>query len=81
MKLSAARIVVDPLAPARRFDLEQLGLELAFDGEAGGYGSFHGGGTRIIVEPVSPDAPEGERVLVGRFLGLSFEVPDLRVAR
>ncbi len=31
----------------------------------------------LVVETVAGDAPEEDRVLVGRFTGLSFTVPDV----
>jgi catechol 2,3-dioxygenase-like lactoylglutathione lyase family enzyme len=80
MKLSAVRICVDDLDEARVFYRDVLGLPLQFDGAASGYLVFDGGGVRVIVEPVFPDGSAEERVLVGRFVGVSFEVHDMREA-
>ena len=78
MKLSALRICVDDLDVAREFYRGTLGLPLPFDGAASGYLVFDGGGVRVILEPVSRDASAEERALVGRFVGASFEVDDIR---
>lgn len=78
MKLAAVRIFVSELAAARRFYRDLLGLGLAHEDARAGYCAFQGGAAQVIVEEVPPDAPEDERILVGRFLGLSFEVPDLQ---
>lgn len=37
----------------------------------------HAGRTELVVETVADDAPEEDKVLVGRFTGLSFTVQDV----
>ena len=41
---------------------------------------FDSGAAQLVVEAVSDDAPADERVLVGRFTGLSFSVDDIAAA-
>jgi predicted enzyme related to lactoylglutathione lyase len=77
MELKTARVFVSNLAAAKTFYAEQLGLALTADGSAYGYCVFQAGGMELVVESVAADAPEEERVLVGRFTGLSFTVPDI----
>lgn len=54
----------------------QVGLPLKADGTEHGYCVFKSGGAELVVESVAADAPEDERILVGRFTGLSFTVVD-----
>jgi lactoylglutathione lyase len=76
MELNTARIFVHDIAAAKHFYGQKLGLRLKADGSAYGYCVFKSGNTDLVVECVSEDAPEEERVLVGRFTGLSFTVQD-----
>jgi uncharacterized glyoxalase superfamily protein PhnB len=55
-----------------------LGLLLKVDGERFGYCVSGGGAMELVVESVADDAPDEERLLVGRFTGLSFTVQDIR---
>lgn len=77
MNLSSARVFVKEQSSAHRFYSETLGLQaIAGDPEAG-FSVFNAGHAQLVVEVVPPDAPGDEQVLVGRFTGLSFAVPDL----
>ena len=77
MKLSAVRIFVSEMEPAKRFYQERLGLRLTHDGSAYGYCTFESSGIHVVVEAVPSDAPEDEQGLVGRFAGLSFGVGNI----
>jgi predicted enzyme related to lactoylglutathione lyase len=77
MDLSAIRIFVRELTPARLFYERVLGLSLIHDGSQHGFCSFRSGGVDIIVEAVAADAPEDDQALVGRFTGISFAVADV----
>lgn len=77
MELNTARVFVSDLASAKNFYSAQLGLPLTADGSKYGYCVFKAGGTELVVETVADDAPEEDRVLVGRFTGLSFTVQDI----
>jgi predicted enzyme related to lactoylglutathione lyase len=78
VKLSALRIFVDDLGAARAFYGSLLELPMRDDGAASGYLVFDGGGVRLIVEHVPHDAPSEDRALIGRFVGVSFEVDDIQ---
>jgi len=77
MKIAALRIFVDDLAAARDFYAGALGLLLGEDGARYGWCVFDGGGARLVLESVAPDAAPDDRSLVGRFVGVSFEVGDV----
>jgi lactoylglutathione lyase len=77
MKLNTARVFVKDIDAARQFYASKLGLPLKADGSQHGYCVFRAGNTELVVEVVSDDAPEEDRVLVGRFTGLSFTVKDI----
>ena len=73
MELYGVRVFVDDLAAARAFYGDTLGLAELWDaGNAVGYAV---GPATLIVEREDPAGPEGD--LVGRFLGVSFAVPDI----
>ena len=76
MELNTARIFVNELATAKSFYSELLGLAIKADGSDFGYCVFQAGTTDLVVETIASDAPEEDRVLVGRFTGLSFTVKD-----
>jgi predicted enzyme related to lactoylglutathione lyase len=76
MELNTARVFVKDIDAAKQFYSGKLGLPLKADGSQYGYCVFKAGGTDLVVEVVADDAPEEERVLVGRFTGLSFTVQD-----
>ena len=77
MNLNAARVFVKDMTTARQFYSEKLALPLKADGSAYGYCVFNAGNTELIVETVPDDAPAEDKVLVGRFTGLSFAVQDI----
>ncbi len=77
MELNTARVFVRDLASAKNFYSAKLGLALTADGSKYGYCVFKAGSTELVVETVADDAPEEDRVLVGRFTGLSFTVHDI----
>jgi predicted enzyme related to lactoylglutathione lyase len=76
MELKTARIFVRDILTAKQFYAQKLGLPLKADGTKYGYCVFTSGSTELVVESVADDAPEEEKVLVGRFSGLSFTVQD-----
>ncbi len=77
MELNTARIFVNDISAARQFYAEKLNLPLKADGSEQGYCVFKSGSTELVVEAVADDAPEEDKVLVGRFTGLSFTVQDV----
>lgn len=77
MKLSSVRIFVRDVTAARRFYEQGLSLSLKVDGSDDGYCVFNSEGLDLIIEQVSSDAPDEDKVLVGRFSGLSFAVQDI----
>ena len=76
MELNAARVFVRDVESAKHFYSGKLGLPIKADGSEYGYCVFKAGSTDLVVETVADDAPEEEKVLVGRFTGLSFTVQD-----
>lgn len=79
MKLSACRVFVDDLAAARAFYRDVLRLPLVA-GDDAGYCVVDAGAATVVIEAVPADAPDEDRVLVGRFTGLSFEVHNMAAA-
>ena len=77
MELNTARVFVNDIDIARHFYSSKLGLPLKADGGQHGYCVFKAGNTELVIEVVADDAPEEDRVLVGRFTGLSFNVKDI----
>lgn len=77
MKIAALRVFVDDLAAARDFYAGALGLPLREDGSRYGWCVFDGGGVSLILESVAREAAPDDRALVGRFVGVSFEVRDV----
>ena len=77
MNLNAVRVFVRDLAAAESFYSRNLGLPMKGGGGEFGFCLFDAGSTLLIVESVPKDAPDDEQVLVGRFTGLSFAVPDV----
>src|SRR5688500_15424038 len=77
MKLSAIRIFVRDLREAMSFYTDILELPLKSDGSAHGYCVFETGGTQLILEAVSANAPADDQQLVGRFTGLSFATDNI----
>jgi len=76
MELNTARVFVRDIDAAKQFYSSKLGLPLKADGSQYGYCVFKAGNTELVVEVVAADAPEEDRILVGRFTGLSFTVQD-----
>ena len=76
MELNTVRVFVKDIDAAKHFYLDKLGLPLKADGSQYGYCVFKAGSTELVVELVSDEAPEEDKVLVGRFTGLSFTVQD-----
>ena len=76
MELNTARVFVRDIDAAKQFYSSKLGLPLKADGSQYGYCVFKAGSTELVVEVVADDAPEEDRMLVGRFTGLSFTVQD-----
>ncbi len=76
MELNTARVFVRDIDAAKQFYSSKLGLPLKADGSQYGYCVFKAGSTELVVEVVSEDASEDDRILVGRFTGLSFTVQD-----
>jgi catechol 2,3-dioxygenase-like lactoylglutathione lyase family enzyme len=77
VELNTARVFVRDISAAKQFYQEKLGLPLKADGSAHGYCVFKSGCAELIIESVPEDAPDEDRVLVGRFTGLSFTVHDV----
>jgi predicted enzyme related to lactoylglutathione lyase len=77
MKLSAVRLFVRELAPARAFYADLLRLRMTQGGVQLGYYAFESGGVHVVVELVAANAPAEDQVLVGRFTGVSFAVSDI----
>lgn len=76
-RLAAVRIFTRDLARSGAFYSDILGLNACGGGVADGFILFDTGTTVTILEAV--DAAEASE-LVGRFLGVSFFVPDLDAA-
>ncbi len=77
MELNTARVFVNDIEAARQFYSAKLGLPLKTDASPYGYCVFKAGSTELVVETVANDAPEEDKILVGRFTGLSFTVQDI----
>ena len=77
MELNTARVFVRDIESAEQFYSGKMGLAIKADGSQYGYCVFKAGRTDLVVETVADEAPEEERVMVGRFTGLSFSVQDV----
>jgi predicted enzyme related to lactoylglutathione lyase len=77
MELNTARVFVRDIESAKHFYSEMLGLPIKADGSEYGYCVFKAGNSELVVEIVAEDAPEEDKILVGRFTGLSFTVQDV----
>jgi predicted enzyme related to lactoylglutathione lyase len=77
MELNTARVFVSNIETAKQFYSNKLGLALKADGSQYGYCVFRTGSTELIIEAVPDSAPDEDKVLVGRFTGLSFTVQDV----
>jgi predicted enzyme related to lactoylglutathione lyase len=77
MELNTARVFVKDIDEAKLFYSNKLGLQLKADGSRYGYCVFKTGNTELVIEAIAADASEEDKVLVGRFTGLSFTVQDV----
>lgn len=75
--INAVRVFVPDLAAVRGFYRDQLGLAEAFADDH--VLVFKTGTADLIVEAANPDDAE-EAALIGRFVGVSFTVPDVQAA-
>jgi len=73
------RIFVSDISRAQPFYQDILGLPLAQGGASQGYLLFKPTGINILIESYDANDQEG-RSLIGRFVGLSFRVQDVRQA-
>jgi catechol 2,3-dioxygenase-like lactoylglutathione lyase family enzyme len=80
MDLNTVRVFVRDIVNAKRFYVEALGLKLSADGSEQGFFVLESGGVKLVVEVVPSDAPQSDLDLVGRFTGLSFDVPNADAA-
>lgn len=79
MKLYAVRIFVDDWESACQFYEQKLGLTMEFKNDEFGWAELDiGGGTKFGLERVDQDAPEEDKVLIGRFVGVSLRVDDVQ---
>lgn len=78
MELCAIRVFANNLEKARLFYAKVLELPLTANDESAGYCVFKAGSVDLVVESIPSDASEEDRALVGRFTGLSFDVPDIQ---
>jgi catechol 2,3-dioxygenase-like lactoylglutathione lyase family enzyme len=78
-KLHAVRIFVSDWSRALEFYAETLGMPVAFANEAMGWAELATEGSHLALERAAPDDAES-RELVGRFLGVSLQVPDVAAA-
>lgn len=80
LNLNTARIFVRDITRAREFYAGTLGLKVNAHNLAQGYCVLSAGNCELVLEAVAFDAPAEEQRLVGRFTGLSFQVPSVHVA-
>jgi len=80
MNLNTARVFVRDIASAKDFYADALGLSIKTDGSSHGFCVFDAGSSTLVLEAVPDDAPQEELDLVGRFTGLSFDVPSAKAA-
>lgn len=77
MELNTVRVFVNDINAAKDFYEKKLGIPVKVDGRGHGYCVFKSGSVDLVIETVPDDAPEEDRVMVGRFTGLSFSVSDI----
>ena len=80
LNLNTARVFVRDILKAREFYEQKLGLRVTAENLSRGYCVFNAGNCELVVESVSPTAPQEDQALVGRFTGLSFSVASVHVA-
>ncbi|GJL56587.1 MAG: hypothetical protein NPIRA02_37190 [Nitrospirales bacterium] len=76
MKLHTIRIFVDDWETACTFYEDTLQLPIRLKNPDLGWAEFDVGETRLGIERVAADDAEGKQ-LIGRFLGISFQVDDI----
>ena len=75
-KLFAVRVFVTDWKRAIRFYSETLGMTIAYQSDELGWAQMAPGEGQLALERVDPSDEEG-RALVGRFVGVSLQVPDI----
>jgi predicted enzyme related to lactoylglutathione lyase len=76
-KLNVLRIFVTDWERALQFYTETLGIPTTYRSDEMGWAQLDTGDGQLALERVAPDDEEGNS-LVGRFLGVSLEVDDIR---
>ena len=77
-KLYAVRIFVSDWDRALEFYRDTLGMPVAFESADLGWAQLDTGECTLAVERSDPEDPE-TKDLVGRFVGVSLQVPDIDV--
>ncbi len=75
-KLYLVRVFVSDWERAMRFYTETLGIPIEFRDDGMGWAQLATGEAQLAIERLAPDDPEASE-LVGRFTGVSIEVPDI----
>jgi len=75
-KLFPVRVFVTDWARALRFYIETLGIPTSFRSDEMGWAQLATGEGQLALERAHPEDAEA-RALVGRFLGVSLQVPDI----
>lgn len=75
-KVFAVRVFVTDWERAIRFYREILGMAIAYQSDEMGWAQMAPGEGQLALERVDPSDQEG-RELVGRFVGVSLQVPDI----
>lgn len=75
-KLASVRIFSCNLDSAVAFYRDMVGLRLSHHDKASGWAVFEAGSVSVVLEQCVPENSES-RELVGRFLGVSFEVSNI----
>jgi predicted enzyme related to lactoylglutathione lyase len=75
-KLFAVRVFVTDWKRAIRFYSETLGMAIAYRSDEMGWAQMAPGEGQLALERIDPSDQEG-RALVGRFVGVSLQVPDI----
>ena len=75
-KLFAVRVFVTDWDRAIRFYTETLGMRATYRNDEFGWAQMATGEGQLALERVDPSDEEG-KALVGRFVGVSLQVPDI----
>jgi len=75
-KLFAVRVFVTDWERAIRFYSKTLGMTIAYQNDEMGWAQMAPGEGQLALERVDPADQEG-RELVGRFVGVSLQIPDI----